>query len=464
MKKTFFTIIFLCLTAMLAAQTKSQRLIYLWDVTRSMNGKKGVNGMEVDDPNGINIYSDVVKFLEQEISSITDASTEIVVLPFKESVLETWKETADESGKKTIIQKIKNYNNEGLTGTNIVRPIHYVQKKIISNDKNNLLVILTDGKQSEDFGGNSELLNVIRDWQVYSKIHDAYALYVMLTKEAEDSEVIKTIEDTENIDVVTEPGQKQFIFLTPAENISANIKDNKTANIALTSNTSVPLPENIKVKVTSTDSILSINQIVTVENKEIVFDLKYSQPYETLKTQLAEKTLVPLKIELTNQSELPDIVQLTSENINLELINKPEKTINPLALLLFWLAASIATILLACYIIAHFFVNPSTKFSKIFIDYNDGAGEQRINMGGAYKLLCTNKKTKFSIFSKFFVGTVKVEVNEFWTHPVTIGSGMRDNVRVSGLGSFELNTAETVRKEPFSITNDSGKTITITTA
>jgi hypothetical protein len=162
---------------------------------------------------------------------------------------------------------------------------------------------------------------------VYSKIHDAYALYVMLTKEAVDNQVVETIEETENIAVVTEPGEKQFIFLTPAELVKVNIKDDKNATIALTCNTSVSLPENIKVKITSNDSILTVNQEVIVKNKQIVFNLKYTQPYETLKTLLAEKTAVPLKLELTNEDELKAIVQLTSENVTLELINKPEKTL-----------------------------------------------------------------------------------------------------------------------------------------
>lgn len=141
-----------------------------------------------------------------------------------------------------------------------------------------------------------------------------------------------------------------------------------------------------------------------------------------------------------------------------------DKVYNLLGFWLFLALAVSAVILVTWYVIAHFFVNPSTKFSKLFIDYNDGAGEQRINMGGAYKLFCTNKKTKFSVFSKFFVGVVKVEVNDFWTHPVTITSGSRDNVRVSGLREFGLEPDETVRKEPFEITNDNGQKAILTTA
>jgi hypothetical protein len=153
------------------------------------------------------------------------------------------------------------------------------------------------------------------------------------------------------------------------------------------------------------------------------------------------------------------------ENIGLEsgICVKKYNGYNPLALLLFWVIIVILAILLACFIISRF-VNPSTKFSKVFIDYNDGAGEQRVNMGSAYKLLCTNKKTRFSVFSKFFVGVVKVEVNDFWTSPLTIKSGTRNNIRLLGITNYELDNDETVRKEPFTITNESGQKVTITTA
>jgi hypothetical protein len=142
---------------------------------------------------------------------------------------------------------------------------------------------------------------------------------------------------------------------------------------------------------------------------------------------------------------------------------KKDDVYNPLGLLLFWALVTLAVILVVCFIVSRI-ANPVVKFSKVFIDYNDGAGERKIKMGSAYKLLCTRKRTKFSIFSKFFVGVMKVEVNEFWTHPVTITSGTRNHIRVSGLGEFELDNDETVRKEPFTITNDNGKKATITTA
>jgi hypothetical protein len=323
MRKVLFITIFLGLAMTMAAQTKSQRRIYLWDVTLSM---KGYEGRTPD------IYDEVVKFLEQEINSITDESTEIVVLPFQESILERWREKADVTGKKTIIQKIKNYKNDQVTNTNIVRPIKDVQSEIISPDKNNILVLLTDGTQSKQFGGKEELIKLIQYWGQYSEKNYAHCLYVMLTPDAiPDNDVKEAIEQTKNIDFVTEPGKMEMIDLQPIELVKVNLKDDKVAEITLAYKKSVVLPDNIKVSVIAEDSVLNVNQTMVVADGKITFDLKYKRPYETLKVELSEVTRWPLHLELLNEEEVEKIagkiVYLTRSDIGLELINKPEKTL-----------------------------------------------------------------------------------------------------------------------------------------
>jgi hypothetical protein len=333
MKKTFLITFMLCfvLQATLLAQSKSERRIYLWDVTRSMNGKMGVNGKEVDDPEGVNIYADVVNFLEREINSIIDENTELVVMPFKTDILDTWSEKATESGKKSMISKIRNYDNTGLSGTNIVRPITYTQNNVIKNDKRNLLFLLTDGRQT---GGNADLLPLIRNWEQYAKINDAYAVYVMLTQESIDNEVIAAIKQTDDIDVVTEPGKTNFIELQPAEHIKFNIKDNegKPATVSVTCKKNIVVPENIKFKVTAEDNpYFAVEPPVVLKDGRIALNVKYLQTYDSLKIVLAESTKLNLHIELANSEEIKqntgNIILLTQKDIVLELINKHEMTL-----------------------------------------------------------------------------------------------------------------------------------------
>jgi hypothetical protein len=175
-----------------------------------------------------------------------------------------------------------------------------------------------------------------------------------------------------------------------------------------------------------------------------------------------------LSLQVINNGGLDRIGNIDvseTENIVLtdEWVLEKDYVYNPLGLLLFWGTVAIITLLIVWLIISRI-INPKTKFSKLFIDYHDSAGEKRINMGSGYKLLCTDKKVRFSIFSKFFIGVVKVEVHDFWTHPVTITSGRRNVVRLSGHGNYQIENDETIRKEPFTITNSDGQKATITTA
>jgi len=91
-----------------AAQSKTQRRIYLWDVTLSMKGYKGLTP---------DIYEDVVRFLKREITSLTDEFTEIIVLPFQEDVLEHWVVNATELGKKEIVNSDQSSHTDNITSS-----------------------------------------------------------------------------------------------------------------------------------------------------------------------------------------------------------------------------------------------------------------------------------------------------------------------------------------------------------
>lgn len=114
--------------------------------------------------------------------------------------------------------------------------------------------------------------------------------------------------------------------------------------------------------------------------------------------------------------------------------------------------------------LAHFVIWPSTRFSKVMIDYNDGVGPRPIRMSGCYQLVLTdNPRMKDSFLKKIFKGSCRYEVNEFWTHPVIIkNSAARNSVRVNNLRSFYIN-GETLRKQEFEIINENDSKVTIIT-
>jgi hypothetical protein len=286
---------------------------------------KGYQGQYPD------IYDEVVNFLEKEINSLTDESTEIIVLPFQENILETWKVKATKSGKEEIITKIKRYNNNTVTNTNIVGPIKHVLANIIDKNRRNLLVLLTDGKQT---GGNAELVRLIRGWGEYAKINDVYAVYVMLTSFADEPEIIRVGEETEGWETVPPGIFTDFIDFQPTALVKFNIRDDrgKLANVFLTCRKDIVWPDNIKIQVVAKDNpYIQINQTVVVANSRIAFKVEYKQLYQRLRNILSEKTRIPIHLKLVNKKEIQKnegkIISLMRNDIELELINKPEKTL-----------------------------------------------------------------------------------------------------------------------------------------
>ena len=310
----------ICVCLESSSQSKPQRRIYLWDVTLSMKGYGGAP----------NIYDNVVDFLKREINSITDENIEIIVLPFQTKILEEWVVYATESGKKDIISKITNYNNNDVTNTDIVTPFKETWQKYIRDDKRNLLFLLTDGKQS---GGNHDLLNLIRNWGENAKINDDYGYYVILTVNAKDPEIEDTINNTSGIGIITgdDWGKLGWIELYPEKIVKFNIKDDKEkpVNIPLIYKKNIDLPENIKVEVSCDNPLLTFSETAVIKNNAISFNLKYD--YQLLKDTLPEKEQIDLHIELINSDDVQKttgkIILLIPNDIKLELINKPEKTL-----------------------------------------------------------------------------------------------------------------------------------------
>ncbi len=134
---------------------------------------------------------------------------------------------------------------------------------------------------------------------------------------------------------------------------------------------------------------------------------------------------------------------------------------NPLALGLLAAALVIAAILLVWILVVHLIVYTGTSFSRVTITYGDI--DRVIRMGHAHKLVCTNTPIRRSWIKTLFGGAVRVEVNEFWERPVTITSGNRNRIRLSGLGYTYTINDETVRKQPFTVINSQGQEITIET-
>ena len=328
MKKVLLILVFLALAASVssASAKKGARYIYLWDVTLSMSGVtfRSANQDRHYDPKA-NIYADVKQFLIQEIERIEDdGDSEIIVLPFRTQIDATWREKADRDGKNKLISLIGNYPIQEKSNTNITGPIDSVKREIIKPDRDNRLVLLTDGMQSSGFGGKGSLMSLIETWDEYAGENYAHCLYVMLG-EARDNDVVDAITGMRHMSYVTEQ-----IVLQPEPSVAINMKDDwgKPVVIEMKKKSDGPMPDNIRIRVVSEpNSYASVEDESTVRDGRISFGIDYS--VDSLRAIPTEKFSIPLRLVLLNQEEIQNegktIVTINPNNPVLELINKPEK-------------------------------------------------------------------------------------------------------------------------------------------
>lgn len=326
--KGFKALLFVCAIFLFSidvmAQTtnyKGERHIYLWDVTLSTKGE-GVG-------NTPNIYNDVVKFLTTQINNIVDPNTEIYVLPFQTDILEYWSAKANENGKLELINRIRNYNNNIRTNTNISGPMKMAVEKYNDSSKRTLIYVLTDGKQNVA-GGVEALHNYIGNSQWQNSNNSTYLLYFMLTDNAVDNNLVKIINDTDNAEVIMPDAlYRQWLDIQITRDIRFNIKDDKEICVTCNAIQKIKIPEGLIFNVSNQNSQIPLDEKIALKDNKLTFQIRYD--YNKLKDELGEETIIPVNVELLNSEEIAKrsgiSVQLIDKSFNLHLINKPEKTL-----------------------------------------------------------------------------------------------------------------------------------------
>lgn len=298
---------------------KNERRIYLWDVTQSMKGFQGKTPA---------IYDDVVAALEKDINSIKDEQTDIWVLPFQTDTIETWHVQATSIGKKDVIRKIRGFEDGSITNTNIAVPMKKVMDSLISPDRRNVLILLTDGIQNVK--SNPTLIELIQQWCSFAEKNDAYAFYVMLTQYAQDAELIKAIDETcrmSKVDGVV----FNFVELLPQYSCKYNIKDDlgKKLSLQIDCKKQVTIPNNLKIHCyCDANSYIEVDQTTQIKNGRLNLSIRPKLDYETLKSILPQdyNEEIGIHFEIEEPDKYP-LVQLLNNECTLELINKPEKTL-----------------------------------------------------------------------------------------------------------------------------------------
>jgi hypothetical protein len=326
----FFIIVVLFCSETITAQNKNERRIYLWDVSLSMKGK----AKQADGKPTPNIYDDVVNALCKSVNNLINENTEVIILPFYNGIDEsgiTGPLNATAEGKSRITARIRQYSNNKSDYTDICGAVASVMNNYLDRNKRNIVYLFTDGRQETSW--HKPLPDVLREWQ-FKASDDDYFLYVMLTQDAKNNEIVEVLNSMPNGDVIEDPGNYNIIDLEPAGFVTYNIEDDKgkAKTVAVKQKQNDILPSNIQIRVQSETSYFTINEVVTLKNNEIKFGIKFKQTYNELQDNLPDKSDYIIYFELVNADEIKaqtkgTIIKLHPKEIKMELINKPEKTL-----------------------------------------------------------------------------------------------------------------------------------------
>jgi len=164
----------------LLGQVKVEKCVFLWDVTGSMKQK--------------NLWDPCKDLLRKKVKSIQDKSTEVIILPFQDDVLEVKRYSLNkENAIKDLISYIDAFDISApyKHGTNICRALEKAQD-IIKKENINIVYLLTDGRQ-EVYPTKRELKAqypssclqdfICEKWCPYAKEFNCHLIYYQLSSE-----------------------------------------------------------------------------------------------------------------------------------------------------------------------------------------------------------------------------------------------------------------------------------------
>lgn len=282
----------------------NEKRVYLLDVTASMEGR-GI----VETPN---IFDNVKNQLSNSLSNITYPQTEIVIVPFTESIFNPIR------GNITQIDSLVNEISKiGIEkgDTNIADAWEYGISELDST-KVNYLFLLTDGLHNH--GVEKEVLyKRLQEWQYIAKDKYMFAFYVMLTPNAKEMEIIEIIESTNKLWAI-ESMNVNVSFINSTLNLKSNINNDKKVRIDFSSQNNEVfnsgLQLNIRLEENPFYELCNLNS--SIINKYVEFEIKELLP----RIQIPIETQQKLYLEYDKEKN--PLVFFTPEIINFSIVNK----------------------------------------------------------------------------------------------------------------------------------------------
>lgn len=316
------------------------RRIYLWDVTWSMQGHVKANNHGPINKmypyrDSLDIWDGVAEFLKRDINNISNANTDLILLPFRTQIDTLLMVKANSEGKTKLAKYIDEAKSQFTkpTNTNIVKPLQRVMSDFVNRQCNNLVILLTDGKSNDGNDNQEAVMKLLSEWDCFAADNNAYLIYMMLNKVAEDEKLVDKLAEMDKGESVP-PGKDlfEFIDIIPISPVRVNVTDSVAVELDILfrkSQQTMSLPQGVQMAVRSSDNaIITINEQAEMVDNHLKVALKYST--KELKDLMAgEEISIPLTLDLLNQDDILKKYNkrliLKNKDVELVLVNKIQK-------------------------------------------------------------------------------------------------------------------------------------------
>ena len=291
-------------TCVIAQIPRTEKRIYLVDLTGSMEGKGSVPTP--------NILQTVKENLAETINNIDDINTEVTIVPFTDRV---WNEINGKiANKEDLITEVKAL--KVLSGdTNIADAWNY-GTSLLDSTKINYLFLLTDGLHNNG-PTKDTLFERLRSWENIAKGKYNYAFYVMLTPNAKESEICQIVDSTSNMWLIESMDINASLVRTsiaPRKNI---YNDNRMSLSFLSNNRKANL-DNLGL-----DLALEENDYYKIEN---IRKSPIGAIYSFDIVEIAPKMKIPLDTTLTLFFSYDTLANpflfMTPDNVEFQIVNQ----------------------------------------------------------------------------------------------------------------------------------------------
>jgi hypothetical protein len=316
-------IIYLSISICCIAQTNENKY-FLWDVTLSMKGQ----GSTPAGNQTLNIWEPVKKSLLEAIQQINDPSTRIFIIPFQDEVLDIWQAQAYREGKIELLNRIRNFDTERPTRTNICGAWDEVFE-LIDFTKQNTVILMTDGFQNYPGLPEDCLISQIERWCSLADSCDGYAFYVRLTEEASNPELDNAIANCPKIDTIDgtdfnriniEPFHRNYFVNIQESHLSCDVSFQSTPDKFDMSGLSLDLD------LQSNPYFALQNDMIDISGNKSKIHFRIEEPLATIQNVLPEE--YSLTLDLSKSENQNNRVTLQRPQINITFKNRKEKVLN----------------------------------------------------------------------------------------------------------------------------------------